>query len=211
MRGREKNARPRGSPLSAPILVYLLRLMLSLFVKPKPLPQNRSHVTHQFIHRPLILGPAVRTSWLHPGLKKMAPGRSDRTEAVPPDTESQPQPVTTDATSEGEIAKKTTQNKKLANMPSRRSGRWVSAARPQLPKQPSTRHDGLGNDVKGKECGHRLRRASRPHKAQQERVVLRRRFPPPSTIHDAVRDPRGFVSRTPAGYLPRPRTTVPGK
>lgn len=87
-------------------------------------------------------------------------------------------------------------------MPTRRSDRRVPAARPRSPNQPSTRHDGLENDVKGKECGHRPRRASRPRKAQQEQVVLRSGFPPPSTIQDAVRDPRAFVSRTPTGYLP---------
>lgn len=36
-------------------------------------------------------------------------------------------------------------------MPTTRSGRRVPAARPLSQKQPSTRHDGLGNDVKGKE------------------------------------------------------------
>lgn len=35
----------------------------------------------------------------------------------------------------------------------RRSGRRVAASRPQSPKQPSTRHHGLGNDVKGNEGG----------------------------------------------------------
>lgn len=34
-------------------------------------------------------------------------------------------------------------------MPTTRSGRRVPAARPLSQKQPSTRHDGLGNDVKG--------------------------------------------------------------
>lgn len=169
-RKREKCPSERQASERPDSGVPLTRLMPSkaitplLFVKSKPLPQNRSHVTHQFIHRPLILGPVGRSSWLHPGLEEMPPGQSDRTEAVPPDTESQTQPATTVVPSEGKLPRRQHRIRSWQTCPPQDLADGSTAARPQSQKQPSTRHDGLGNDVKGKECGHRLRKASWPRK-----------------------------------------------
>lgn len=76
-------------------------------------------------------------------------------------------------------------------MPIKRSGRRVLASGPQSPKQPSTRHHGLGRDVKGKGCDHRL-------KAHQERVVLQAVFlhRARSRTRSADRGPRACVPYT---------------
>lgn len=94
----------------------------------------------------------------------------------------------------------------------RRSGRRLAASRPQSPKQPSTRHHGLGNDVKGNEGGPQvqghgeLRGLIRPKRNRWSygRVFLHR-------VRSRTRfAARALVFRTPAGYLPRPRTTDAG-